>query len=362
MTPPDWTLLLDPPPFPALGYRQIADRLAGLFGTKADIVFVQAEAVVALEAVAASLARPGLPVLNIVTSPYGVMVGGWLRRAGAEVIELTAAPAAPIEVEAVAAALDRHPRTALLALVHAESASGILNPLPEILALARPRGIVTVVDAVASAGGHALDIDALGIDVAVIGPQKALGGPAGLSAISVSERAWALAERPDAPTGSILSLRDLKQGWLDTGRGPLPGMPAPLEWHALAAALDRIERGGLTSVIARHALAAVATRRAVQRLGLKLWPERGAPSNLVTAAVLPAGMDRAALLAALPVEVEITACIGPGTERLIRLNHTGPRAAPAAVARGIEALGVELRGAGLPADIEAALAGLAPHA
>ncbi|MBB3771646.1 aspartate aminotransferase-like enzyme [Angulomicrobium tetraedrale] len=362
MTPPDWSLLLDPPPFPPHGYARIADRLASLLGTKADIVFVQAEAVVALEAVAASLARPGLPVLNIITSPYGGMVGGWLRRAGAEVVDLTAEPGEPIKAEAVAGALDRHPQTALLSLVHAESASGILNPLPDILALARARDIVTVVDAVASAGGHALDIDALGIDVAVIGPQKALGGPAGLSAISLTPRAWALAERPEAPTGSILSLIDLKQGWLDTGRGPLPGMPAPLEWHAFAAALDRIEREGLTAVIERHAVAAAATRRALERLGLALWPAHGAPSNLVTAAVLPEGLDRAALLAALPAEVEITACIGPGTEHLIRLNHTGPRATPIAVARGIEALGAALRQAGVPADTEAALSDLPPRA
>ena len=59
-------------------------------------------------------------------------------------------------------------------LVHAESAYGILNPLEATAALAKAHGALLVVDAVASVGGHALDMDALGIDVAVIGPQKAL--------------------------------------------------------------------------------------------------------------------------------------------------------------------------------------------
>lgn len=359
MTTPDWTLLLDPPTFPPQGYAKIADRLAALIGTRGDVVFVQAEAVVALEAVATSLARPRLAALNIVTSPYGTLFGGWLRRAGAEVVELAAAPAAPIDVEAVAAALERHPGIRLLALVHAESASGILNPLAEIVELARARGIVTVVDAVASAGGHPLDVDALGIDVAVIGPQKALGGPAGLSAVSVSTRAWQLAEQPGGPVDSILSLTDLRRDWLTTGRGPLPGMPAPLEWHALAAALDRIEREGIGVAIARHTRIAAATRRAAHRLGLGLWPARGAPSNLVTAAVLPEAIARTPLLAALPPEVEITAGIGPGTERLIRLNHTGARADPALLAPAIKTLGSALRAAGFPADTDAALAGIA---
>ncbi|MGO8565295.1 aminotransferase class V-fold PLP-dependent enzyme, partial [Rhizobium ruizarguesonis] len=88
-------------------------------------------------------------------------------------------PGLPIEIEAVAKALQTGPKIDVLALVHAASASGILNPLPEILALTRARGVVTVVDAVASFGGHRLDFDGLGIDIAVIGPQKALSGPAG---------------------------------------------------------------------------------------------------------------------------------------------------------------------------------------
>jgi aspartate aminotransferase-like enzyme len=364
LTKPDWTLLLDPPAFPVARYGELADRIAALIGTQGDVVFVQAEAVVALEAVATSLAHPGLTALNLVTSPYGTLFGGWLVRAGADVTDLTAEPAAAITVEAVATALDLIGRVDLLSVVHAESASGILNPLPEIMALARARGIVTVVDAVASAGGHLLDVDALGIDIAVLGPQKALGGPAGLSALSVSGRAWALADRADAPRSSVLSLIDLKRGWLETGRGQPAGMPAPLEWHALAAALDRIEVEGIDALLARHADAAAVTRKAARALGLDLWPGSGAASNLVTAAVLPDGIERDALLARLPAEVDITAGVGPGTGRLIRLrlNHTGQHARPAPIAAMVAALGRELGALGHRADVETALAEVATFA
>ncbi|EJZ20194.1 aspartate aminotransferase, partial [Rhizobium sp. Pop5] len=178
MPDPGWNPLHGVPSYPAERYASLADRIGRILLSRNDIVFVQAEAVVALEAVAASLARPGLSALNIVTSPYGGWFGQWLRRGGAMVREMVAEPGLPIEIEAVAKALNAAPHIDVLALVHAESASGILNPLPEILALARARGIVTVVDAVASVGGHPLSVDALGIDIAVIGPQKALGGPA----------------------------------------------------------------------------------------------------------------------------------------------------------------------------------------
>ena len=89
-----------------------------------------------------------------------------------------------------------------------------------------------------SIGGHALDVDRLGIDIAVIGSQKALAGPAGLSAISVSKKAWQLIAHQQAPQGSMLSLLDQKQQWLDTGRHAIPGTPSSIEFFALQAAIE----------------------------------------------------------------------------------------------------------------------------
>ena len=78
--------LLAPPSYPADGYAPLADRLGALMGARGDVVIVQAEAIVALEAAATSLARPGLKALNIVTSPYGLFFGAWLRRGRADVM------------------------------------------------------------------------------------------------------------------------------------------------------------------------------------------------------------------------------------------------------------------------------------
>ncbi|MCX8996019.1 aminotransferase class V-fold PLP-dependent enzyme [Rhizobiaceae bacterium BDR2-2] len=347
MTMFDASLLLDPPAWPAAGYAGLADRIGRLLGTRGDVIFVQAEAVVALEAVASSLAAPSLKVLNIVTSPYGGLFGGWLRRGGAQVTDLVAEPARPVTVEAVKAALDAGGRVDAIALVHAESASGILNPLEGIAALAKARGSLLVVDAVASVGGHPLDVDALGIDIAVIGPQKALAGPAGVSAVSVSAKAWALIDRPGAPVDSVLSLLDQKRGWLDTGRGALPGTPPALEFHALDAALARIEQEGLENVLHRHAAAAAEARAGLAALGLEPFETGERASNLVTAVALPDAVDLGRLTALdIAVKAELTAGVGPGAERLVRINHTGRRADPAIVRATLAALAQALHRVG----------------
>jgi aspartate aminotransferase-like enzyme len=273
--------------------------------------------------------------------------------------DLIAEPGRPIAADAVAAALGAGGFD-VVALVHAESASGILNPIEEIAALASSASALLVVDAVASFGGHRLDVDALGADIVVVGPQKSLGGSAGVSALAVSQRAWQRIEAPGAGNQSILSLLDLKHNWLDSGRGALPGMPSAIEFYALQATLDRIEAEGVPATIGRHEKAAAASRAGVIALGLAPWAAAAEASNLVTGVQLPDGIDRAAALAALgPFETGIAAAIGPGTERLLRLNHTGPRARFDIVLADVVALGAALSALGAATNPGAGAAAVA---
>ncbi|MFD1882853.1 aminotransferase class V-fold PLP-dependent enzyme [Paracoccus pacificus] len=358
----DWYPLSDAPPFPAAGYAALADDLADILGTRNDVLLIQAEAVVALEAVAQSLAqsptqspgRPGIRALNIVTSLYGRWFGGWLRRAGAEVVDLMAAlPGQPVTAAEVEQALSGG-RFDLVAVVHAESAYGILNPLPEIAALVRAHGALLVVDAVASVGGHALAVDDLGVDVAVIGPQKSLGGQAGVSALSISDRAWGrVAPAGEAP--SILSLADQRDQWLKTGRGMLPGTPSALEFHALAQTLRRVKAEGIAALQDRHHHAATAARAGARALTGRAWVAPDQASNLVTAAALPDGLTAAQVLAAAAPGHALSAGVGPGGEGLIRLNHTGARASLPVVLGDLAVLGRALAAAGYRADVGAAL-------
>ncbi len=352
--------LLDLPPFPADRYAVLADRLKALFATKSDMIFVQAEAILALEAAATSLGRPGLVALNIVTSPYGGFFGDWLRRAGAEVHEVRAEAGHPVTSDAVQAALAALPKVDLVAVVHAETSSGILNPLSAIAAAVKARGALLIVDAVASAGGHPLDLDGWGIDLCVIGPQKALGGPTALSAVAVSPQAWA-AMNPPAAWPSNLSLGDIKKNWLDTGRGHLMGMPSALEFWALDAALDRVEAETLPKLIARHELARRASHAALRALGVTPWvADEAQASTLATAAPVPPGVDPATLIAAArEFGVTLTPGFGEIRNRLVRLDHTGPRASFTPILANITAYGQTLQQLGEKVDVGAAAAAVA---
>ncbi|AJK46353.1 pyridoxal-phosphate-dependent aminotransferase family protein [Burkholderia plantarii] len=349
-------LLLDLPGYPEHGYARLADRIRHLLATSADILFVQAEAVFALEAVATSLARPGLTAVNVVTSRYGRWFGAWLRRGGVSVHDVTAAPGQAIALEAVEACAAELERVDIVAAVHAESSTGALNPIAGLAALARAHDALFAVDAVASVGGHPLELDALGIDVAVIGPQKALAGPAGVSAVAVGARAWAQIEAaPDfAPSG--LSLAALRREWLQRDRGLLPGSPSALEFWALEAALDRIEAEGIARMVARHAQAARASRAALRALGVTPWiAHDDDASALVTAAPVPPGVDPLALIShARRHGVELAPGSGEIAGQIVRLDHTGLRATADAVHANLVAYGCALEQQRYPVDLDAA--------
>ena len=361
MSLPFFKLPLDVPNYPADRYAPLADRLKRLLATRSDLVFVQAEALLALEAAALSIARPGLTALNIVTSPYGAYFGAWLRRGGVIVHEALAEPGQAIALQAVARALEALPSVDIVAVVHGEGANGALNPLADIAALARSREALLVVDAVASVGAHALDVDALGIDIAVIGAQKALSGPVGLSAVTVSARAWTAIAQVTDFSPSSLSLAEIKATWLDRGRGALPGTPPPLEFWALEAAIDRVEAEGIGNLITRHQLAADASRAGLRALGVAPWiADDRTASALVTSAPVPAGIDdRALIAAAARFGVALGRGFGTIEGSLVRLDHTGARANFSIVLANVVAYGSALATFGQRVDLGAGAAAVA---
>ncbi|MEU2867786.1 aminotransferase class V-fold PLP-dependent enzyme [Streptomyces olivoreticuli] len=342
-------VLLDLAPLDAAHFARIEDKVAALMRTRESVVAMQGEALLPLEACIRSAVRPGSTALNIITGPYGETFGGWLRSCGAEVITVTAPFSGAVSPEQVAEALRAHPEIDFVSLVHAEAATGNTNPVAAIGAVVREHGALLMLDAVASVAAEPLLTDAWGVDLCVIGGQKAMAGPAGVSAVSVSARAWErIAANEQAPRRSYLSLLDWKERWIDGGRTALPHAPAQLEMLALEQAVDRIEAVGLDAVIARHRAAAAATRAGVRALGA-LSPyvtrdEDAAPAATTLRA--PDGVDAreivAAALAADPA-VPVQAAAGALAKEMIRVNHYGLAADRAVVLASLSALAAGLR-------------------
>ncbi|MCA1221347.1 pyridoxal-phosphate-dependent aminotransferase family protein [Streptomyces sp. 8L] len=362
---PPHDALLDLAPPTAAEFAAVERRVAALLDTGNDVVIMQGEALLPLEGCVKGAARPGSTALNVVTGPYGQTFGGWLRDCGAIVHDLEVPFSGAAGAEQVERALAEHPETDFVSLVHAEAATGNTNPVGEIGEVVRAHGALLMLDAVASVAAEPLLPDAWGVDLCVIGAQKAMGGPAGVSAVSVSERAWArLAGNPRAPRRSYLSLLDWKERWIDTGRRALPHAPAQLEMAALDACLARIEETGLAAVQSRHARAAAAARAGALALGGGLTPyvhEASAAAPVATTLRAPAGVDASALVAkALAADPELPLIAGGGAlaAEMIRVNHYGPHATASAVTRSLRALGDALAvtaGTGaVPVDTEAA--------
>ncbi len=341
-------------------FRRTEAKVGQVFGTANEIILLQGEAVLGLEAAARSLVRPGMPVLNLVSGIYGQAMSLWLKSFGAQLHELGVAYDEAIDPHEVAAYLDAHPEIELLCVVHCETPSGTLNDCSRIGPVARARGVLTLVDCVASLGGMPFDPDGWQLDVCVGAPHKCLGAPPGMSLLALSPGAWAAIERnPVAPRDSFLSLLDWRDRWHGSGR--FPYTPSVSGVYGLEAACDVFLEEGRAAVLARHELAARACRAGATAMGLRLWPAREAiMAASVTAIAVPDGLDQAAVCDYVRARYDVLISGSEGAGNLVRIGHMGPTASAFHPVVGLAALGRSL--ADLGADVrigdglEAALA------
>jgi aspartate aminotransferase-like enzyme len=346
-----------PPTVDAAQYAAIEDRLASLLHTRRDTSVIGGEAILALEALARGVGGPDTRALNVVTGPYGAMMGHWLGAAGGDVRTIGAPDGHVVGGDQLCAALAQQPAD-VVCVVHAEAATGIVNPLAALAEATHEAGAVLLVDAVASVAAEPLEIDGLGLDAVVIGPQKAMGGPAGVCGLIADDSVWRLIEsNPAAPRDSILSLADLRDRWIASERTALPFVPHHLEMLALDQALGRLESEGLDVVIARHGHARDAARAGLAALGLELWVVADVDAAAVaTVARPPAGVAAATLLGSVRLPGPVEAAPGSLADVALRIVHSGAAASLDAVLLSVAAVGDALAQLGVPVDVAGALA------
>ncbi|HXY44272.1 MAG TPA: aminotransferase class V-fold PLP-dependent enzyme [Acidimicrobiales bacterium] len=334
--------LLDPPAASALQVASLEDAVGALLETRHDVVLFPAEAALPLEALARGLGGPGIAALNVASMPFGAAFGRWLERTGSRVVELRPPPDRAVDPEEIARALRANPDVSVVTLVHAEAATGVRHDLLAIASLVRQHGAVFLLDVVASLGAHEVALDAWDVDCAVIGPQKALAGPSGVSLAVVSPRGWdAMVGNGAAPRDSILSLLDWREQWIDAGRTAVRGTPPPLEILALEAALERIVAEGLPGVRRRHEAAAAASRAGAAALGLAPFAPDAEAAFVATTLRAPAATDARQLveMASARGRVALSAGYGSLATGVLRLDHTGQRARLPVVVDALVALG-----------------------
>lgn len=337
-------------------FRAAEERVGRIFQTTShEIILMQGEAVLGLEAAARAVVSPGMACLNLVSGVFGKGFGYWLKAIGAELHELEVGYDDAIDPATVSDYLDAHPEIRVVSVVHSETPSGTLNPIRELGPIARAHGAVTIVDVVSSFGGLDLEAEAWQLDLLVAGPQKCLGGPPGMSLLAISDQAWAAIDRnPAAPRDSFLSILDWRHQW--HGEGRFPYTPSVADLHGVLAAADALIDEGLAAARARHARIAAAAWAGVEAMGLRPWPVRQEiAAACVTAITVPDGLaDRVVRDHARALYgVQISA--GQGAGNLVRLGHMGATARPMLMIAGLAAIGRSLIDLGARVDVGAGL-------
>jgi pyridoxamine---pyruvate transaminase len=343
-------------------FRATERKLADLFLTKNDVLLMQGEAVLGLEAAARALVRPGSKVLNLVQGVFGKGMGYWLKDFGADLHELEVPYNDAVDPADVERYLDENPGIELVTVVHSETPSGTVCDVSAIGPIAHARGALTLVDCVSSLGGIAFETDAWQLDVCVAGPQKCLGGPPGMSLMTVSEAAWErIRSNPAAPRASFLSLLDWKEQWIDGDKFPFT--PSVSDLHGVEAAVDELLEEGLEASIARHERSASACRAGIRAMGLELWPRSDEiTAACVTAVAVPEGLADVQVRAHCRQRYGVMISGGQGAGNLVRIGHMATSACGLYPVVGLAALGRTLADLGVQVEIgagvEAALAEL----
>jgi alanine-glyoxylate transaminase/serine-glyoxylate transaminase/serine-pyruvate transaminase len=309
-----------------------------------------------MDAMVANFVDPGDRVVCGVHGLFGERMADALRRQGADVVRVDAPWGQAIPVEELLAALT--PDTAALFVVHAETSTGVRQPLEGLGEACRGHDALFLLDCVTSLGGVPLALDDAGVDVAFSGTQKCLNCPPGLSPFSVSERAREKLARRERPGRSWYFDLDLLLGYWRDGPGARAyHHTAPVNMiYGLSEALAIVLEEGLPARWERHRRAHEALRAALAVLGV----ERMAAAEVALPSLLglspPPGVDEAAVRAALLREhgIEISGGLGPLAGRMWRVGVMGVGADPEPQARLVHALATEL-----DADPAAALDALA---
>jgi alanine-glyoxylate transaminase/serine-glyoxylate transaminase/serine-pyruvate transaminase len=335
-------------------YNEVVGSLKEVFQTRGDLFLMPGPGTAGLEAALGSMLRTGEKVLVPRNGFFGHRLGTVAEGYGLEVHRVDAPQGQPLEPQAIRAALRQTAGIQALAVVHLETSTGVLNPLPEIVAVARELEVPIIVDAVSSMGGVPLPVDELGIDVCVTVANKCLACPPGLALISVGEGAWRQIEaKADRAHGWYLNLGTWKHYASHWGSWhPYPTTMPTNIIVALRASLRRILAGGLEAHYERHRSAARRVRSVLGRLGFKPLTPEAYTSPLITAFYGLPGMDVEDLRRYLVDEWQIL--ISGGLEdlsgKIWRVGHIGKAASSDYVERlldGVEAY-LRLKGYAVP--------------
>ncbi len=299
------------------------EMLRTLFRTRnAMTMAVSGTGSAGMECCVVNLIEPGDEMLVCVNGVFGARMRDVAERCGATVHSVEAPWGEIVEPDAVAAALRDHPAAKVVGIVHAETSTGVHQPLEEISKAVHDAGALLLVDAVTSLGGVDVRVDDWRIDAIYSGTQKCLSCPPGLAPVSFSEAAVAAIDRRKTKVASwYLDVSMLRNYW---GSDRVYHHTAPINMtYALHEAVRLILEEGLDRRIERHTRNYRALRAGLEAMGLTYIPKQSLTT--LNAVKIPDGVDDAPARTRLLEDfgIEIGAGLGPFKGKAWRIGLMG---------------------------------------
>ena len=308
-----------------------------------------------MEACVANLIEPGDPVLVCVNGYFGDRIRQMVERQEAKLSLIEGEWGKPIDPELVKKAF-KNTRYKVIALVHAETSTGVLQPMEEIARLAKEHGAMILLDTVTSLGGVDVKIDEWGVDAAYSCSQKCIGCSAGLSPVTFSDRAVEAAGRRKHPVRSwYLDISLLDKYW-GSGRVYHHTSSSTLN-YGLLEALQIIEEEGLETRIQRHTMNHKSLVSGVEAMGLEMLvapPHRLPSLNTVK---VPQGIDDAKVRSYLleVFNLEIGGGLGTLKGKVWRVGLMGYSSSAENIVFFLSAMGQALAAQGYKTDVSSGL-------
>ena len=302
-------------------FAEAREGLKWLFQTRNDVLMLASSGTGGMEGSVSNFLSPGDKALCINGGKFGERWGKICKTFGVQVTELKVEWGHAINPQLVADALKKDPAIKAVYVQASETSTGVSHDVKALGEIVKGHDqTILVVDAITALGVFDIKTDAWGLDVVITGSQKALMLPPGLAFVSVSEKAWAHAEKAKN-AAFYFNFKKERESQVKNQTAFTPTVSLII---GLQEVIKMLKAEGLEKVFARQGQLARAMREGMQAAGLALFPKES-PSDALTAVSAPDGVDGQAVYKNLRVQYGITAAGGQDhlKGKIFRLSHMG---------------------------------------
>jgi serine---pyruvate transaminase len=300
-------------------FTAVLEGLKYTFQTKNDVLVLTSSGTGAMEAAVASVVPRGGTAIVLESGKFSERWRLICEAFGIHVIRYEVPWGVAFSPDEVARLLREHPETVAVYSTLSESSTGVGHDIEGIGRAVAPTSAILAVDAISGAGAMECRTDAWGVDLLVVGSQKALMCPPGLAFVAVSSKAWRQIESIDRQA-FYFDLTAYRKALVQPDTPFTPAIPLVV---ALAQSLRAVRAQGIETIWTRCARLAQATRAGLEALGMRLVAAR--PADSLTAAYFPEGVDGKAFLKRLEERFGLKLAGGQGRlkGKILRIAHFG---------------------------------------